>query len=80
MTLSILAALFLLMLVAIIFYGYGFVMKSARSAGEKNTEPCTICRMQFDRQQLVEREIGDSKVIYFCKACILRLYDDRARI
>ena len=76
MTLSILAVLFLLMLVAIIFYGYGFVMKSARASAEKKLEPCTICRVRFDRQQLIEREIGDSKLIYFCKTCILRLYDD----
>jgi hypothetical protein len=75
MTLSILALCFLLLLIAIIFYGYGFIMKSARPSAE-NMEQCTICRVRFYRQQLVEREIGDSKLIYFCKACILRLYND----
>jgi len=75
MTLSILAVCFLLLLIGIIFYGYGFIMKSARPAAE-NMEPCTICKVRFDKQHLVEREIGDSKLIYFCEACILRLYDD----
>lgn len=76
MTVSILALLFLLMLVAIIFYGYGFVMKSARASADKNTEPCAICKKQFERRKLVEREIGDSKLLYFCEACIQRLYED----
>ncbi|MGA9407306.1 MAG: hypothetical protein WBW71_09260 [Bacteroidota bacterium] len=80
MTLSILAVCFLLMLIAIIFYGYGFIMKSARPAGEQNMEPCTICRKKFDRRQLVEREIGDSKLIYFCTSCIMRLYEDVSKV
>ncbi len=80
MTLSILAVLFLLMLVAIIFYGYGFIMRSTKPVPQNNIEPCAICKRQFERQQLVEREIGDSKLIYFCKACVVRLYDDVSKI
>jgi hypothetical protein len=80
MTLSILAVFFLLMLVAIIFYGYGFIMRSTKPVLQNNIEPCTICKRQFERQQLVEREIGDSKLIYFCKACVVRLYDDVSKI
>ncbi len=64
------------MLVAVIFYGYGFIMKSVKSSSQKDMEPCTICRGQFDRRQLVVREIGDSKLLYFCRQCILQLYDD----
>ncbi len=80
MTLSILAVLFLLMLIAIIFYGYGFIMRSTKPLLQNNIEPCAICKRTFQRQQLVEREIGDSKVMYFCKTCILRLYDDVSKI
>ncbi len=80
MTLSILAFFFLLMLIAIIFYGYGFIMRSTKPTLQNNIEPCAICKKQFERQQLVEREIGDSKLMYFCKACVIRLYDDASKI
>ena len=80
MTLSILAVVFLLMLIAMIFYGYGFIMKPAKPVSEKNMEPCTLCKKKFDRQQLVEREIGDSKLIYFCTSCVMKLYDDVSKL
>ena len=80
MTLSILAGLFLLFLIGIIFYGYGFVVKSTRTAGSENTEQCSLCRNTFDKRLLVEREIGDYKLMYFCKSCISSLHDAAARI
>ncbi|HTR81614.1 MAG TPA: hypothetical protein VMM58_08285 [Bacteroidota bacterium] len=80
MIISILALLFLLMLVAIAFYGYGFMMKPARAPGEENTERCELCRERFEKKKLVERQIGDSKLLYFCERCILQLYDDAQKI
>ena len=80
MTLSILAGIFIVFLIAIIFYGYGFVVKSTKPAGKENTEQCSICRLAFDRQQLVEREIGDFRLMYFCKSCIATLHEDASRI
>jgi len=80
MTLSILAGLFLLFLVAIIFYGYGFVLKSSRRPGTENMEQCSLCRNSFNKRALVEREIGDYKLMYFCKSCITSLHDAAARI
>ena len=80
MTLSILAVAFLLLLIAIIFYGYGFIMKAARPLKGETTEPCAICRATFDKRQLVERQIGDSKLLYFCKKCVTSLNDDAAKI
>jgi len=79
MTFSILAGLFLVTLIAVIFYGYGFIMKSAQPADEGGTERCTICRGKFDKGQLIERQIGDSKLMYFCKTCIVRLYNDATK-
>jgi len=76
MTFSILAALFLVMLMAVIFYGYGFIIRSNKLDGNAGTERCTICRGKFEKGQLIEREVGDSKLIYFCKTCIIHLYDD----
>jgi hypothetical protein len=80
MTLSILAGLFLLFLIGIIFYGYGFVVKSTRRADAENMEQCSLCRNNFDKRALVEREIGDYKLMYFCKSCISALHDAAARI
>lgn len=80
MTLSILAGLFLLFLIGIIFYGYGFVVKSTRPADAENMEQCSLCRNNFDKRALVEREIGDYKLMYFCKSCISGLHDDAARL
>jgi hypothetical protein len=80
MTLSILAGLFILFLIAIIFYGYGFVVKSTKPYGEENLEHCSVCRNAFEKRQLVEREIGDYKLMYFCKSCITALHDDAGRI
>ena len=80
MTLSILAVVFLLFLIAIIFYGYGFIMRAAKPLGSENREVCTLCKGSFDKKQLVERQIGDSKLLYFCKKCIGSLADDGANI
>ena len=38
MIVTILASLFLIMLVGVIFYGYGFIMKSAKNRGAENSE------------------------------------------
>ena len=76
MTFSILAAFFLVMLIAVIFYGYGFIMRSSKLAGQEDAERCTICGEKFVKGELIEREIGDSKLLYFCKTCIIRLYGD----
>lgn len=80
MTLSILAGLFLLLLIGIIFYGYGFVVRSTRRVDAEIMEQCSLCRNNFDKRALVEREIGDYKVMYFCKSCISDLRDAAARI
>ena len=80
MTLSILAVCFLVMLIAIIFYGYGFIMRSAKPVHQDGIERCAICKRQFERIQLVERELGDSKLIYFCKECVTRLYEEASQI
>lgn len=80
MVVTILASILLLVLVAVIFYGYGFIMKSARARGEADVERCTLCRVSYDKGQLVERHVGDSRILYFCKMCIGKLSDDSARL
>ena len=76
MTLSILAVLFLVFLMAIAVYGYGFMMKPTRPTGEEHIEQCFLCRKKRNRADLIERTVGDYKVVYFCSDCIRKLNDD----
>lgn len=80
MILSILAGLFLLSLVAVILYGYGFLMRGAKRQGDDDTEVCTLCRKKYPRHLLVVREIGDSRLNFFCKACIEQLHVDASKL
>lgn len=66
------AVIFILFLIGAIFYGYGIVMRRAPSVEELRTERCTLCRRRFEKKDLVERQVGDSK-LFFCHACIQRL-------
>ena len=68
-----LAAAFVLLLVLIIFYGMGIVFRAPRSEGQLSMEKCSLCRKEFEKSQLVEREVGDSRVYYFCDSCIRSL-------
>lgn len=80
MTFSILAGLLVLLLIAVIFYGYGFVVKSATRPPGRDREPCVICARYFSKQQLVERALGGGRLLYFCKSCIAELQKDSAHI
>lgn len=76
MAVTILAVLFLFFLVVIAFFGYNYLGKRAVTPENLNTEKCSICRQQFEKKMLTERQIGDYKLLYFCRDCILRLYAD----
>lgn len=67
---------FLILLLLFIFYGWGIVMR--RSGDEKSPggEKCAICREKYSKDLLVEREIGDYKILYFCGDCIHKLVND----
>ena len=80
MILSILAGLFLLSLVAVILYGYGFLMRGTKGHGDENTEVCSLCRKKYPKRLLVVREIGDSRLTFFCIACIELLHADASKL
>jgi hypothetical protein len=73
MTLSILAFLFLLLIVLITIVGYRTITGRVRSIETKKTEQCLLCRRDFERGELVERNVGDYKLIYFCTECVQSL-------
>ncbi len=73
------SAIFLILLVGAIFYGYSIVMRKPPTKEELGSEQCAVCRKRFPKEQLVEREIGDYKVLYFCHTCITALSNDAAK-
>ena len=75
---TILGGLFLLGLVLWILYGYGFVVKSAVPKNENQVEKCELCQKKLSRSEMVERQVGDSKLLYFCEACVEDLSKDLA--
>ncbi|MEW6510174.1 MAG: hypothetical protein AB1428_04375 [Bacteroidota bacterium] len=76
MTISILAAVFLLLILGIALLGFKAIIKQGRSPEDLNKERCSICRAQYPRGQLIERQVGDYRLLYFCPSCIGSLYSD----
>ena len=80
MTLTALAVVFLLFILAIAFFGQRLLSQKAESLATRNQEQCAICRNTYDKGELVERQIGDYKMLYFCKQCIEELFTDLQRL
>ncbi len=76
MTLTVLALVFLLFILAIAILGQRLLSRKVESVKNTNSEHCSICRNTFDRSELIERQIGDGKVMYFCPTCIEHLGKD----
>ncbi len=78
--LTYLAIIFVVLLLASVFYGFSIVLRRPPSPGEAPKERCTLCKIQFDKSLLVERAVGDSRLYYFCSPCIASLSADSSRI
>ncbi len=76
MAVTILALLFLVGIGAIAAVGYALVIRKQAPEGEPDLEKCSICRQKFGKEQMVLRQIGDTKLAYYCRDCILGLYSD----
>ena len=76
MTITILAVLFIVLMLAIAAFGYRIIIRQGKPAADAHTERCSICRSTFDTSLLVERQIGDTRVSYFCASCIRGLFTD----
>jgi beta-lactamase regulating signal transducer with metallopeptidase domain len=76
MTLTVLAVVFLLLILVVVFVGQRFLSQKTESLKATNQEQCAVCRNTYEKSQLVERQIGDYKILYFCKQCIEGLYTD----
>ena len=70
------AITFAVFLLAAILYGFGFVMRRPPGEGEVGKETCSLCLKKFEKSELVDREVGDYKLLYFCPQCVESLYSD----
>ena len=71
-----LAIAFIIFLLGSVLYGFSIVMKRPPTKEELKTETCSLCRKRYEKENLVEREVGDYRVYYFCANCIAKLYDE----
>ena len=78
MAVTILAIVFLLFIVIIAVVGYKSITKRATVLEENKTEACSICKNRLDRSLLIERQVSDYKILYFCKTCVKNLYAQSA--
>lgn len=76
MSVTILASLFLVLLLLIAFIGFRAGLKPATPTADVNTAKCAICREQFAKSLLIERQIGDHALMHFCPACITALHTE----
>ena len=76
MVVTVLAIAFLILLLIVAVVGFRAIIKQGKSPQDLNKERCSICREQFLKTQLVERQIGDYKLLHFCGPCIARLHTE----
>jgi hypothetical protein len=76
MIVTLLGAGFLLIIAFIAAVGYRSFIKGRPAKEEIDAERCSICRVKFDKNELLLRQVGDYKLLYFCKECVLKLFAD----
>ncbi|MEK7250346.1 MAG: hypothetical protein AAB209_08000 [Bacteroidota bacterium] len=76
MTVTILASIFIAFILFIALIGFKTVIKQGKSPEDLNTEKCSLCREKFSKSMLIERQIGDYKLLYFCPSCINSLHNE----
>lgn len=76
MTVTILASLFLALIVLIALIGFKVAANQPKSTEDLNVEKCSLCRSKFSKSVLIERQVGDYKLLYFCPSCIHSLHDE----
>ena len=76
MTVTILALLFLGAILVVAFLGFRAIIRQGKAPEDANKEKCSVCRTQYNRSQLIERQVGDYRVMYFCQSCIISLHNE----
>ncbi|MBI5474989.1 MAG: hypothetical protein HY961_21820 [Ignavibacteriae bacterium] len=76
MAVTVLASLFLLLILFVAVVGFKAVIKQGKSPEEMNLEKCSLCGQKMNKASLVERQVGDYKLLYFCATCINNLHNE----
>ena len=76
MTVTILAVAFIIVMVVIALFGFKAVIRQGKAPEDIYKEHCSLCREPFPKAQLIERQIGDYRLFYFCGSCITKLHDE----
>jgi len=76
---TVLASVFLLLLVGIVFYGYGFLMRQGRLTPTSEMGRCLLCGTIAPKDQLVPRTLHGGKEVLLCSTCIVSLHTDLLR-
>ena len=76
MAVTILALVFLGIILLVAYFGFRILGKRTSAPSGQTMERCSICRGEFPKEMLVVRQVGDYKLVSFCRSCILSLYAD----
>jgi len=76
MALTIGGIVLLIGLVFLIYYGLTLGLRKSSRPGAENLLKCTLCQQRFDRTKLIQKQVGDSKLFYFCESCVRNLYGE----
>ena len=76
MTLTILASIFLLGIIVVSIFGFKAIIRQGKAPEDAHREKCTLCRVTYNKSQLIERQVGDTRLYYFCASCIASLQSE----
>jgi len=76
MTVSILALLFLAGILLVAVFGFRTIIRQGKAPDDPGREKCSVCREHFNRSQLIERQVGDHRILYFCQTCVMSLHNE----
>ena len=76
MIITILAIIFLVGILVLTIAGGKILQKKAGDGTNADREKCSLCKSMYDKHDLVIRQVGDYKLLHFCRSCIVKLYAD----
>jgi hypothetical protein len=76
MAVTILALLFLVLLLIVAFAGFRILERGGKPAAGIPLQKCSLCLRPFEKNMLIERQVGDYRLLHFCGDCIDSLHAD----
>jgi hypothetical protein len=71
---TILAVVFLALITLVAFAGIRFFGKGEREAAIRDGQKCSLCLRTFEKSALIERQVGDYRLLRFCRECVQGLH------